>query len=159
MQEAVDAVPKPGRRSFVDILLGAGLLGWLGSVFFPVLRYLKPLAQQSQNGPIKLSTEDQAKLDKERAVIVRAGPTRILVFEDAGQQLRAISAKCTHEGCTVQYVPGESVIWCACHNGRFDLDGRVLAGPPPRPLDRFSCQRESDGAVVVQLGRATGEAA
>jgi cytochrome b6-f complex iron-sulfur subunit len=140
-------------------LLGAGLLGWFGSIIFPVLRYLKPLALQSQNGPIKLSSDDQARLEKERAVIVRAGPSRILVFEDASQQLRAISAKCTHEGCTVQFVPGESVIWCACHNGRFDLDGRVLAGPPPRPLVRYSCQREADGAVVVQMGRPGGEAA
>jgi cytochrome b6-f complex iron-sulfur subunit len=150
---------KPTRRNIVDVLLGLGLFGWLGSIIFPVLRYLKPLALQGQNGPIKLSAEDQAKLDKERSVIVRAGPSRILVFEDQTQQLRAISAKCTHEGCTVQFVPGESVIWCACHNGRFDLDGRVLAGPPPRPLARFTCQREPDGAVVVQLGRGNGEAA
>jgi Rieske Fe-S protein len=49
-------------------------------------------------------------------------------------------------------VPGDSVIWCACHNGRFDLDGRVLAGPPPRPLEKYSCTRDPDGAVVVQLG-------
>ena len=152
-------VLKPTRRSFVDVLLGIGVIGWMGSIVFPVLRYLKPLALQAQNGPIKLTSDDQAKLEKERAVIVRAGPTRILVFEDASQQLRALSAKCTHEGCTVQFVPGESVIWCACHNGRFDLDGRVLAGPPPRPLDRFTAAREADGAVVVQLGRGTGGAA
>ncbi|MGZ6142045.1 MAG: QcrA and Rieske domain-containing protein [Myxococcales bacterium] len=157
MSEA--SASKQTRRSMFDLVLGAGLLGWIGSILFPVLRYLKPLAQQGQNGPIKLGPEDQAKLEKDHSVIVRAGPSRILVFEDAGQQLRAISAKCTHEGCTVQYVPGESVIWCACHNGRFDLDGRVLAGPPPRPLERHTCQREADGAVVIQLGRGGGEAA
>ena len=150
-----DETSKPTRRSFFDLLLGVGAVGWVGSILFPVLKYLKPLAQQGQNGPIKLSAEDQAKLDKEHSVIVRAGPSRILVFEDSGQQLRAISAKCTHEGCTVQYVPGDSVIWCACHNGRFDLDGRVLAGPPPRPLERHGCQREPDGSVVVQLGHGS----
>jgi len=154
-----DADAKPTRRSLIDLLLGAGVVGWMGSILFPVLRYLKPLAQQSQNGPITLVADDLQKLEKERAVIVRAGPSRILVFEDAGQQLRAISAKCTHEGCTVQFVPGDSVIWCACHNGRFDLDGRVLAGPPPRPLTRYSCKREADGAVVVQLATPGGEAA
>jgi cytochrome b6-f complex iron-sulfur subunit len=143
---------KTNRRSVLDLLLGAGVIGWMGSVIFPVLRYLKPLGAQTQNGPIKLDAQDLAKLEKERSVIVRAGSVRILVFEDASQRLRAMSAKCTHEGCTVQYVPGESVIWCACHNGRFDLDGRVLAGPPPRPLEKYACQRETDGAVVVQLG-------
>ncbi|HTO96519.1 MAG TPA: Rieske (2Fe-2S) protein [Myxococcales bacterium] len=143
---------KANRRSVLDLLLGAGVLGWMGTVLFPVLRYLKPLGAQAQNGPIKLSPEEQAKLEKERAVIVRAGAARVLVLEDAEQRLRAMSAKCTHEGCTVQYVPGESVIWCACHNGRFDLDGRVLAGPPPRPLEKFACHREGDGSIVVQLG-------
>jgi Rieske Fe-S protein len=150
-------MPHPGegrnRRSVLDLLLGVGVVGFLGSVLYPVLRYLKPLGAQTQNGPIKLNGEELSKLEKEHSVIVRAGPTRIVVFEDAGQQLRALSAKCTHEGCTVQYVPGESVIWCACHNGRFDLDGRVVAGPPPRPLEKYSCARENDGAVTVQLVR------
>ena len=144
---------KTNRRSVLDLLLGAGVVGWLGSVIFPVLRYLKPLGAQTQNGPVKLSADDVAKLQKDRAVILRAGAARIIVLEDANQRLHALSAKCTHEGCTVQYVPGDSVIWCACHNGRFDLDGRVLAGPPPRPLEKFACQREADGAVIVQLGR------
>ena len=125
----------------------------MGSIVYPILRYLKPLALAGQGGPIKLGPEDQAKLDKERAVIVRAGAVRLLVFEDSEQKLRALSAKCTHEGCTVQYVPGDGVIWCACHNGRFDLEGRVLAGPPPRPLEKHTAQREQDGAVVVTLGR------
>jgi Rieske Fe-S protein len=156
---SAEAVAKPTRRSLFDVILGVGLLGWLGSIVFPVLRYLKPLAQQGQNGPVKLNADEQAKLDKEHSVIVRAGPARILVFEGADAQLRAMSAKCTHEGCTVQYVPGESVVWCACHNGRFDLDGRNIAGPPPRPLARYTCQREADGSVIVQLGKASGEAA
>lgn len=153
-----DAAPDPTRRSLLDVLLSVGLVGWLGSILYPVLRYLTPLAQQAQNGPIKLSVEDQAKLDKEHSVIVRAGAGRILVFEDATQTLRAMSAKCTHEGCTVQYVPGESLIWCACHNGRFDFTGKVLSGPPPRPLDCYSAQRTSDGAVIVQLGKRTESA-
>ena len=159
MSEAAAAPPKQSRRSIFDLVLGAGLLGWIGSILFPVLRYLKPLAQQGQNGPVKLNADEQAKLDKEHSVIVRAGAARIIVFEAADSKLRAMSAKCTHEGCTVQYVPGESVIWCACHNGRFDLDGRNLAGPPPRPLDRYTCQREADGSVIVQLGKPGGEAA
>jgi cytochrome b6-f complex iron-sulfur subunit len=143
---------KTPRRTVLDVLLGAGVVGWLGSVIFPVLRYLKPLGAQAQNGPIKLTAEEQAKLEKDRAVIVRAGSARIIVL-DVEKGLTALSAKCTHEGCTVQYVPGESLIWCACHNGRFDFNGHVLSGPPPRPLEKYACQREADGAVIVQVGR------
>ncbi|HEY6912230.1 MAG TPA: Rieske (2Fe-2S) protein [Myxococcales bacterium] len=144
---------RSGRRGFIDLVLGIGFLGWLVSLVFPVLRYLKPLAAQGQGGPLRLNAEEQAKLEKERTVIVRAGAVRLLVFEDPEQKLHALSARCTHEGCTVQYVPGDSLIWCACHNGRFDLQGKVISGPPPRPLARYACERQGDGAVVVQLGR------
>jgi len=41
------------------------------------------------------------------------------------------------------------VIWCACHNGRFDLDGRVLSGPPPRPLAAFKTSGSLDTRIVV----------
>ena len=157
--ERITCEAKPDRRGLLELLLYGGVLGWIGSVAFPVLKYLKPLAAAGISGPVRLTAEDQAKLDREHSVIVRAGPNRILIFEDAEQRLRALSARCTHEGCTVQFVPGDSVIWCACHNGRFDLDGRVLAGPPPRPLDRHTALREADGTVLVTLGRGGSEAA
>ena len=138
---------QPSRRGLLDLLLGVGGASFLGSLVYPVLRYLKPLGPQEGTGPLRLSGEEQAKLDKEHTLIVRHGSKRLLVFEDAEQKLRALEARCTHEGCTVQYVPGDSLIWCACHNGRFDLDGRVISGPPPRPLARWIAQREQDGSV------------
>ena len=150
-------VPVRGRRSVLDLLLGLGVFGWFASIAYPVLRYIKPLGSQGQGGPVRLGKEDMARLERERTVILRAGTSRIIVFEDPEQRLRALEARCTHEGCTVQYVPGESVIWCACHNGRFDLDGRVLAGPPPRPLGRYAVQREADGTVAVSPEAPTGQ--
>jgi cytochrome b6-f complex iron-sulfur subunit len=140
---------RPTRRSFLDALLGLSVVAWVGSILFPALRYLTPIAASGPGGPVKLAAEEVAKLEKERFVIVRAGASKILVLKDGSEQIRALSAKCTHEGCTVQFVPGDSVIWCACHNGRFDLDGRVLAGPPPRPLPRYAVQRKADGSIAV----------
>ncbi len=131
------------------MLLGVGILGFFASIAYPVLRYLRPLSSQDGSGPRRLTREEAAKLERERTLIVRHGSTRLLLFEDPEQRLRALEARCTHEGCTVQYVPGESLVWCACHNGRFDLDGRVLSGPPPRPLARWIAQREADGSVSV----------
>lgn len=139
----------PTRRSVLDLLLGVGFLGWIASIVYPVLRYLRPIAAQEGHGSRRLTPEEMARLGRERALIVQHGPTRLLLFEDAEQRVRALEARCTHEGCTVQYVPADSVVWCACHNGRFDLDGRVVSGPPPRPLARWVAQREADGAVTV----------
>jgi len=151
MPEIAEGKP---RRSFLDLLLGFGALGFLASVIYPVLRYLKPLSAAAPGGPMKLTQEELARLAREHSLIMRFGSHRVIVFEDPQQRLRALDARCTHEGCTVQYVPGETVIWCACHNGRFDLDGRVLAGPPPRPLARFAVARETDGAVTIAPEKA-----
>jgi len=141
--------PQATRRSLLDVLLGSGLLGFFASIVYPMLRYLKPIAPQDGAGALRLNKDEQAKLEKEHSLIVRHGAKRILVFEDPQQKLCALEARCTHEGCTVQYVPGDSLIWCACHNGRFDLEGRVISGPPPRPLARWLAQRDPDGAVTV----------
>jgi Rieske Fe-S protein len=51
-------------------------------------------------------------------------------------------------------VPGESVIWCACHNARFDLDGRVISGPPPRPLASYAIHEDADGDIFVDAEKA-----
>ncbi len=149
---------QPSRRGLLDLLLGAGMLGFLASVVYPVLRYLNPMAPQEGAGALRLTKDELARLEKEHSLIVRHGPKRLLVFEDPQQRLCALEARCTHEGCTVQYVPGDSVIWCACHNGRFDLEGRVLSGPPPRPLARWQAQREADGGVTVAPAPSEGKA-
>jgi cytochrome b6-f complex iron-sulfur subunit len=146
-----DATPSPksSRRGFLDIFLGTSVCAWLASALYPVVRFLKPLPNPGPIGPTKLTREEVARLEQDHFVIVPVSGKRVLVLQDAAQKVLAFDAKCTHEGCTVQYVPGQSLIWCACHNARFDLDGRVLAGPPPRPLPKYVVERQEDGAVVI----------
>lgn len=153
MRDASSA-KQPTRRRFLDYLLGGSVVAWLGVVMYPVLRFLKPLPQSGPTGPTRLNRGDLGKLESKGFVIVPIGGKRVIVFADAEDKLRALDAKCTHEGCTVQYVAGESVVWCACHNGRFDLDGRVLAGPPPRPLPQYRAQRDNEGNVIVAVEQA-----
>ena len=148
---------KSTRRGFLDFLLGASTVAWLASVFYPVLRYLKPLPRAGLVGPTRLTREELSKLEKEHFVIVPVSGKRVLVVQNAAQEILAVDAKCTHEGCTVQYVPGESAIWCACHNARFDLDGRVLSGPPPRPLPKYAVERQEDGVVLIVAERSQSE--
>lgn len=156
MVEQRSAAPEPPadpqRRRFVGYLLGTSLFGWLGTILYPVLRYLSPLQTSASADEVVLG--DKAKSDVAAAgfAIVALGAERVLVFRDPQQRLRACSAKCTHEGCTVQYKADESLIWCACHNGRFDLDGRVLSGPPPRPLAAYKATGTLDTKVVITRG-------
>ena len=81
-------------------------------------------------------------------MIVPVSGKRVLVLQNAAQEILAVDAKCTHEGCTVQYLPAESAIWCACHNGHFDLNGQNIAGPPPKPLESYVVNARGNQLVV-----------
>jgi cytochrome b6-f complex iron-sulfur subunit len=145
--------PKRSRRGFLDLLLSISVLGWVASIAYPVVRYLKPLPQTGPTGPTHLTREEVGKLEQNKYVIVPVSGQRVIIFQSQ-DQLYAFSAKCTHEGCTVTYVPNQSVVWCPCHDGRFDLTGRVLSGPPPQPLVKYLAKRQPDGAIVISEEKA-----
>jgi Rieske Fe-S protein len=102
---------------------------------------------------VRLNRAEIDALETKRFVIVPAAGTRILVFRDQKHALRALDARCTHEGCTVQYLAAQADIWCACHNGRFDVEGRVLSGPPPRPLPSYAIREDDQGNVLISPER------
>jgi cytochrome b6-f complex iron-sulfur subunit len=154
MSEASSSSSSTSRRHFLDLILGASFLGWLVSIAYPIIRYLKPLPQTGPTGPTRLTRDEASKLEQNKFVIVPVSGQRVIVLQ-ANDQLHAFGAKCTHEGCTVTFLPAQSVIWCPCHDGRFDdLNGRVLSGPPPRPLTKYAVQRQPDGGIVVSEERA-----
>jgi len=153
MDEQAVAASSTSRRHFIDLILGASVLGWLISVVYPIIRYLKPLPQTGATGPTRLTRDEASKLEQNKYVIVPVSGQRVMVLQ-AGDQLHAFSAKCTHEGCTVTFQPAQSVIWCPCHDGRFDLNGHVLSGPPPQPLAKYAVQKQPDGGIVVSEERA-----
>ena len=154
MEEQAAKASITSRRHFLDLLLGASLLGWLVSIAYPIIRYLKPLPLTGPTGPTRLTRDEASKLEQNKFVIVPVSGQRVIVLQ-AADQLHAFSAKCTHEGCTVTFLPGQSVIWCPCHDGRFDdVNGRVLSGPPPRPLTKYIAQRQPDGGIVISEEKA-----
>jgi len=61
----------------------------------------------------------------------------------------AISTRCAHLGCPVNYVGASQSFVCPCHGGVYDFQGKVIGGPPVRPLDRFQTRVVKD---EVQLG-------
>jgi Rieske Fe-S protein len=81
-------------------------------------------------------------------ILVRTSPDRFVAY----------AQKCTHLSCAVYPVVERNRIECPCHKGFFSLeDGRVLQGPPPRPLPRIVLSRRGDDLVAV--GIETGEQA
>jgi len=143
------AKPPVSRRRLLDVLLGSSFVAWAGAVVYPVLRYLTPLKDSDGGGKLTLSDGQKQELSGNGFLIARLGTDRVLLVKEKDQKVRALSAKCTHEGCTVQYVPADDVVWCACHNGKFALDGRVISGPPPRPLAAYNVEGDLTGTVSV----------
>lgn len=143
MNELYDSEPQGSKRDFLKYVLGGGLFAWFAAVAYPIFAYLKP-PQQSEVEVSSVKVGALSAIEKDSGTIVRFGNKPVILVRTAAGDLRAFSATCTHLDCTVQYRKDMGVIWCACHNGRYDLSGRNIAGPPPRPLDEFR--------VVVQGG-------
>jgi cytochrome b6-f complex iron-sulfur subunit len=125
------------RRGFINWFLGTTGGAFLLSVLYPVSRYLiPPTVGESTAGTVTLAIKPGDVKPNTGQIFKFGSRPGILVRTSAGD-LRAFSAVCTHLNCTVQYRPDLSEIWCACHNGHYDLNGKNVAGPPPRPLDAF----------------------
>jgi Rieske Fe-S protein len=124
------------RRDFLKYVLSGGLIAWLGAVLYPIAAYLKPPKQAE----VEVNTVKAGKvsaIEKDSGTIVKFGNKPVILIRTAAGDFRAYAAICTHLDCTVQYRKDMGLIWCACHNGRYDLNGRNVAGPPPRPLDEY----------------------
>lgn len=138
---------KTSRRSFLDILLGVGSLGWLVSVLYPISEYLK-VPPQAESAPTSVVAASLKTLKPNQGVVFRFGNKPGILVMDSEGGLKAMSAVCTHLECTVQYRPDMERIWCACHNGLYDLNGRNVGGPPPRPLEAYKVITKGDDVVV-----------
>lgn len=128
------------RRTFLDYLLGAGLVAWAVAFVSPVLSYVWP-AQKRGPGTQTVAAGKVTDFAEFQAKIVAVNGHPVIVVRTP-QGFRAFSAICTHLGCIVQWDAGRKQIACPCHAGYFDLDGRVVTGPPPRPLPEH-------GVVVI----------
>ena len=138
---------EPARRRFMQFLLGGGLLASAASFFYPVVRYLVPPAAVDLGGDSVVAAK-VGELKVNSGKIFRFGSRPGLLVRTADGEYRAMSAVCTHLNCTVQYRSDVREVWCACHNGFYDLNGRNVAGPPPRPLDSFDVHINGDDVVV-----------
>jgi cytochrome b6-f complex iron-sulfur subunit len=145
--------PEPTRRRVIEFFLGGGLLASFASFLYPVLRYLVP-PKVAELGGEEVVAGKLGELKPNSAKIFRFGSRPGLLIMANDGTYRALSATCTHLGCTVQYRADLREIWCACHNGLYDLNGRNVSGPPPRPLDVFDVHVRGDEIVVSRKREA-----
>lgn len=132
------------RRRFIDMLLAGQFLALAAAILYPIVAYLFPGAA-AEAEPAELALGPETQLPPGGSKIVKLGSRPVLVLRTPEGKLRAVSAKCTHLNCTVQYKKEQSAIWCACHDGMYDLEGKNVSGPPPRPLEPLTVEvRDGD---------------
>lgn len=133
------------RRYFLEII-GAGAIG-LSAVGAIVLtgKYLSPNVVKEPPTKFKAGSPEEyppgsVTLDKEQKVfIVRAKEGYFY----------ALSAVCTHLGCITNWKAEDDIIACPCHGSKFNRDGVKIAGPAPRPLQRFAMSLDNQGKLIV----------
>ena len=136
------------RRRFIDMLLAGEFVALAAAVLYPIVSYLFPRASHDVVPPeVKVGPAED--IAPGSAKIVKMGVRPVLVLRTRDGELRAMSAVCTHLQCTVQFRPDLNAIHCACHDGKYDLAGRNVSGPPPRPLDTLAVEVR-DGTLYVK---------
>jgi len=142
------------RRNFV--VGGVGALGacYVGVLGYPVYRYLATPAQRAADlaSITEISLKDADKLEPGTALMFRFGTRPAMLIHQQDGTWTALSAVCTHLGCTVQYQADQDRIFCACHSGVYDAKtGTPVSGPPPKGLEQYSVEVK-DGEVIVSRG-------
>jgi Rieske Fe-S protein len=135
------------RRGFLNRLLATWAGGVAASILYPIVRYLVP-PDMPEAATLTVNAGKAETFVANSARIVPFGASPVIVVHTATGELRAFAATCTHLSCTVQYRPDLGDIWCACHNGHYDLNGRNISGPPPAPLAPFDVN-VNDGEIVI----------
>ena len=127
-------------------LLGWGFIGvFMASVvgaairfFFPRIIY-EPPTKYKVGFPFEYSVGVSERFKKQFRVWIVREVDKIYV----------IQAKCTHLGCTPNWLASERKFKCPCHGSGFTPDGVNIEGPAPRPLERFKVVVADDGQILV----------
>ena len=145
------------RRNLINWFLGTSFGALFLSIVYPIVRYITPpkIAEASTN-QVEAGTTDDPDLVQKGFKILRFGAEPVILVRAGEADFRAFSATCTHLDCIVTYQKDKSDIYCNCHGGTYDLTGRNVAGPPPRPLNPYKVNlvAKASGASTIVVSKA-----
>jgi cytochrome b6-f complex iron-sulfur subunit len=141
---------KNTRRPFL-IAAGAAGLAYVAALVYPIYRYLASPEEMEMNvaAVTKVPLKDAQKLPPGSVQMFKFGSAPAMLIHHKDGRWIAMTAVCTHLGCTVQYEPEADRIHCACHGGVYNAyTGANVSGPPPRPLKLFKVDVTDTGVDV-----------
>ncbi|NIM92443.1 MAG: Rieske 2Fe-2S domain-containing protein [Anaerolineales bacterium] len=122
------------RRSFLKYLQGFLAVTGVAVILGPIIAYFWPSKlEEVPSEPVPVGPIESIGTGDSKTIRFGRYPAIVINTQEG---IRAYSAVCTHFACIVKYEPEHNYIECPCHEGFFDpLDGSVISGPPPQPLD------------------------
>lgn len=144
----------PTRRRLLDGAIALTACGATAAVAVPAARFALPPDDHARAGASVTLRRDEVRAAGSRLVEVGGEPVLVVALPDG--EVRALSARCTHLGCTVRFARASGEIECPCHGARFDADGRVLAGPAPAPLATWEVTEAGDTLTIERRRAWTG---
>jgi cytochrome b6-f complex iron-sulfur subunit len=137
------------RRSFLmSVCLGASMFSFGGFSAYAVGKYLFPpgaLAGEDEGGAVRIPFSD---IPVGTAKIIRYKGDPSIIVRVSDRSVRALSAACTHLGCMVKWDSAKETLICPCHAASFDLNGNVIGGPAPSPLQSLPVKISQDEIII-----------
>jgi Rieske Fe-S protein len=161
MGDTLDTGLDTGRRSFLVRAIAA-IYATIGTVMGVVLGRVIVAPERQSGSPSWLPAaslavvRDHEPLAVTVRIVKKDGFTRVVdriiiyLVKSGEHDVRALHSSCTHLGCRTSYNRAAKQIFCPCHGGVYDINGNVVAGPPPGPLQPLATRIEN-GRVMVQL--------
>jgi cytochrome b6-f complex iron-sulfur subunit len=131
----------------VFVPFGSAFAGFIGIG----IRFITPVKREIERRIFTIHL-DELQLNSTRQFRDLRGKDLLLV-RTAEREVKAISTTCTHLGCSVYWQQDKNQFYCPCHQGVFDKNGRVISGPPPRPLDSYRVELEGDNVFIYYLDK------
>lgn len=133
----------------------AGIIGAPLAGFFALPAFRRAERRWLEVGPVSGLVEGQTQKVLAKPLVAQVWPyetprVALHVLNQGGGRFTLFNIHCTHVGCPVQWNLQAGRFFSPCHGGVFDKEGRVLAGPPPRPLDRYEYKVENG---ILYAGR------
>ena len=151
-------VASPGRRRSLAIFFWAATGLVSAALGIPIVAYVVgPLLRVRRPTAVRVAPIADLPLDRPQRVEfiqrrrdgwVTEGGRRSAWVVRRADGVRVYDPRCTHLGCAYHWHAQTGQFLCPCHNGLFDIEGRVTGGPPPRPLDTYE-SRVEDGVLYV----------
>ena len=164
-----DATEQLSRRGWLLHSLKGGIAATAVAIFYPVVRFVRP-RKATVSGALEVAapfTVNELPGAAGNPFDFAGKPCLVVLTPDGAKRLaggerlraddvKAFNAICTHVDCTVKYRLDKGDIFCSCHEGIYDLNGRNVSGPPPRPLESYKVVlRGEPGHEEIVVSRET----